>query len=194
MNNLFRIEYMSITKKVRTVIHNHNFANPVKRVFSTLIDWTIFYLIAGLIAFPFDTVNGLTFFQSMRAQSYTDFAALAGLNQGAASLSNLIRFIVLIIFFLIIPIYIWNGQTIGKKLLGIKIVKESGHAANKIDILKRYSLYIGVYIVKIVPLVGWLGICLELILPFVNVVMLFTDKMKQTALDKLGRTIIVNAD
>ena len=66
-----------------------------------------------------------------------------GLNQFSnpySYIAGIIAIIVCIFYYVIIPHYCWKGQTIAKKTLNIKIVKNDGTDVTFIDIFKRQIL------------------------------------------------------
>lgn len=87
-----------------------------------------------------------------------------------------------VVSFIIGVLYYWyfltqqNGQTLGKKIMGIRVVREDGAPLTFVHVLIRY---IGYYINSIVILLGWIWA-------------LF-DSKKQGWHDKLAGTIVVKA-
>lgn len=88
-----------------------------RRTFAFLLDW---YLGSAFSTIPVGLIwniltkdtkinTDLTLFES----PYGLLAGLAGLLFGA-------------FYFYVVPVQIWNGQTLGKRLMGIRIVGESG--------------------------------------------------------------------
>lgn len=74
-----------------------------------------------------------------------------------------------------------NGQTIGKKVLKIRIVDEqSGKLASGNALIARYSFY---FLVVYIPFIGWL-------ISLVNALFIFGDE-KKCIHDKIARTIVV---
>ncbi|WP_353393820.1 RDD family protein [Hydrogenophaga sp. 5NK40-0174] len=76
-----------------------------------------------------------------------------------------------------------NGQTVGKKVMNIKIVAESGAPADvKEHLLKRYGF---AWVLGLIPWIGGL-------LGLVNILLIFGDK-RQCGHDMVAKTIVVNA-
>lgn len=75
-----------------------------------------------------------------------------------------------------------NGQTWGKRVAGIKIVKMSNEQMDNFTLIKRYAFYFGV---SIVPLIGGL-------LSLVNVLCIFAGS-KRCLHDHVAGTQVVNA-
>lgn len=173
--------------------HGAELATPGKRILATLIDAIIAGLVTFVVTLPFGAVSILTALSSSQAQTTTDWAALTAANQGTNFISGLLGVVVWVLVFLVVPIYVWNGQTLGKKILNLKIVREDGKATEAMDIVKRYSIYLVVNVLNIIPFIGAVSACVAIVLPVVNLVMLFTDERRQTVLDKVGQTLVVEA-
>jgi uncharacterized RDD family membrane protein YckC len=76
-----------------------------------------------------------------------------------------------------------NGQSIGKKALGIKIVRSDGSKADFARIaLRRQSFN---YLVQLVPFVGWL-------IGLVDVLFIFRDS-KKCVHDEIADTVVIQA-
>lgn len=76
-----------------------------------------------------------------------------------------ILFIVEIVYFCVIPRYVFKGQTIGKKILKIKIINDNGSEATFMNLLRRDLL--GVVIVEgsFVPLSNYIR---NVLMPYVG--------------------------
>lgn len=75
-----------------------------------------------------------------------------------------------------------NGQTWGKRVAGIKIVKMSNEQMDNFTLIKRYAFYFGV---SIVPVIGGL-------LSLINVLCIFAGS-KRCLHDHVAGTQVVNA-
>lgn len=75
-----------------------------------------------------------------------------------------------------------SGQTIGKRMLGIKVVMENGDSASLSAQFKRYSLY---HCAKIVPVIGN-------IFTLVDTLFIFRDS-RQCLHDNFGKTKVIKA-
>ncbi len=98
---------------------------------------------------------------------------------------TLIMAVIGIAIFLIIhgKFLIRDGQTLGKKLLNIKIVTTSGHHASISILAKRYGFY---WVIPQVPVAG----------PFVNLIniLFILGKSKRCVHDYVGGTIVITAN
>ena len=105
---------------------------------------------------------------------------------------SLIGFLVNVVGLIVIPMFLWKGQSVGKKLLKIKIVKATGEETENMDILKRYAIPFGLTILGVIPVINILVCCVNPIVAITNLVLLFSDDKKQTLFDKVAETLVVN--
>lgn len=77
-----------------------------------------------------------------------------------------------------------KGGTVGKLLLGLKVVKEDGSPAD----LQTAIMRIVTNLVGIVPVIGGY---ISALVGLASIVMIFTDARKQTVWDKVAKTIVV---
>ncbi len=75
-----------------------------------------------------------------------------------------------------------DGQTIGKKLVGTRIVTDNNQKASGMTLLKRYGFY---WVVALIPVIGGL-------LSLVNILFIF-GKTKRCLHDYVGGTKVVKA-
>jgi uncharacterized RDD family membrane protein YckC len=91
----------------------------------------------------------------------------------------------IVVFFLINGyLLVKNGQTIGKKLLGTKIVRTDGSAADLQRIMLRR--YIPISVAYVIPIVGYL-------IGIINALLIFRESHK-CGHDELADTIVVEAN
>ena len=69
---------------------------------------------------------------------YNTMINIEGLPINVQYITVVIIFIFTIFYNIILPLYIYEGQTIGKKAIGIKIVKANGEKATLINYILRY--------------------------------------------------------
>ncbi len=99
--------------------------------------------------------------------------------------SMLTSMVVYLVLFLLIQGYllVTSGQTIGKKLLGLRIVRSSGERGDAGRVIGlRYLL---IWVIASIPVVGW-------IFALVNVLMIFRDSRKCLH-DNIADTIVITA-
>jgi uncharacterized RDD family membrane protein YckC len=104
---------------------------------------------------------------------------------GAGVGSMLTSMIIYIVLFLLIQGYLLatTGQTIGKKLLGLRIVRSSGERGDAGRVIGlRYVL---IWVITAIPVVGW-------IFGLVDALMIFRDSRKCLH-DNIADTIVVKA-
>ncbi len=81
-----------------------------------------------------------------------------------------------------------RGATVGKIVLGIKVVNDDGSAADFVTGLRRMALYILFVFIGLIPIIGFLAF---LGVAIAGLVMLFADEKQQTPWDKVGKTLVV---
>lgn len=86
-----------------------------------------------------------------------------------------------------------GGQSLGKKLFGIKVVKVDGSDVDMETSVKRFALYILSSLANVVPVLGAIISLVVLLVGIVSFVFLFTDDMRQTVWDKFAETKVVKA-
>lgn len=116
-------------------------------------------------------------------------------------ISNLLDFVLIIGYFVILPYY-YNGQTLGKKLMKIKIVKENGELTINNLLLRSVitngivSTIIGLVIIFVFPDLAYfwtisiLGF-IQFLLVIISVFMILYRKDKKGLQDIVCKTIVV---
>jgi len=95
----------------------------------------------------------------------------------------LLNIVAIIVFFLINWKFLVNdGQTIGKKIMKIKIVKVEGSKIDQDTIIKRYGLY---FVLGLVPYIGGL-------LSLINILLIFREDIR-CGHDLFANTIVITA-
>lgn len=84
----------------------------------------------------------------------------------------------------------WNGQSVGKKLLGLKVLKYSapGTVSFKESIVRNFPIIIGFFLFPI-PFIGWLFLTVVLVLEFLMI--LGSDQGRRIG-DELAHTLVVD--
>ena len=116
-----------------------------------------------------------TVFPSLRPNPQT--------GQSAAGLA--VQLAVFVIILLVVQGYLLatQGQTVGKKLLGIRIVRSSGE---KVDAARVLGLrYVLIWAISMIPVVGW-------VFSLVDSLMIFRDSRKCLH-DNIADTIVIKA-
>jgi uncharacterized RDD family membrane protein YckC len=140
-------------------------ASRLRRLFASMID----SLLMSVIVLPAMFLGGLF-----------ELAATAPMSWGYSIKTGALAAIV----FLLLNglLLIQRGQTLGKMMLSIKIVKEDCSAADASTLLIRYAVY---FMGNLIPVIGAL-------FGLVNVLFIFGDR-KQCLHDRIASTIVVNA-
>ncbi len=140
-----------------------NLAEPIKRIAARFIDgilWVILTIFVGLIF----------------GGSALEVGVIASILVGA-----------LIVAYEVVMVGT-KGGTVGKLLLGMKVVNEDGSPADYETGLRRMYLYIAFIFIGLIPILGQL---LNFVVAIAGLVMLFTDARHQTPWDKVGKTLVV---
>jgi len=84
-----------------------------------------------------------------------------------------------------------SGATVGKKALGLKIVKEDGSDLDLADAVKRHSPTIACRVLSILPVIGVLGSIGIFVVLVINLVMVLSKG--SSLYDQVGATRVVRA-
>ncbi len=182
-----------------------NLAAPEKRILAWIIDIIVYMIITIptsiilnlLLGVGVSSLSLVTDTSSRMPNNPFNTSALTnGLTSGTAVFAGMIVALIVaamgFAYYIYIPSKIWNGQTLGKKIVDIRIVRSTGSDADMNDILRRYSLPLGLSFLSSIPCMGILLKCAHFIVFIINVVMLFTDEKRQTLYDKVGNTMVVD--
>lgn len=98
-----------------------------------------------------------------------------------------------LIFFLIIPMCIPNGRTIGKLAAGTAVVGVDGYKARKVNILIHYLYLTLIFEVMLIPMTV-VAVMIFFLLMLVDYMALILSKTNSQSIhDRLARTVVVNA-
>jgi uncharacterized RDD family membrane protein YckC len=140
-------------------------ASRVRRFFASMID----SILISVVVLPAMYWGGLL-----------DLASSAPMSWGYTLSSGAMWAVVFILFNGLLLIQ--RGQTIGKMLLSIKIVKEDSLPADGRTLLIRYAVY---FFGNLIPVIG-------AVFALVNLLFIFGER-KQCLHDRIANTIVVNA-
>jgi uncharacterized RDD family membrane protein YckC len=162
MNNVYKTPESDLTPEIN---ENNQLASRWKRFWASMIDG----LIIMLIAMPIMYYTG-------------GFEGIADGKQPSLEYSLMMGLVGMISFILFnAKLLIQNGQTIGKKLLGIKIVDLNGDVPSlKKHLLARYAVY---FLLAQVPIIGPL-------FSTINILFIF-GKQKRCVHDLVAGTKVV---
>jgi uncharacterized RDD family membrane protein YckC len=144
-----------------------NLATPGQRILARLIDAVIWIFVSFFFAVAVGGGTSTMGTTDLGAQSW--FA-------GVLSTLVIVAYEVLMVAN--------KGGTLGKLALGLRVVKEDGSPAD----LNTAVMRILTYVIGIVPVIGGL---ISFLIGIGSVVLLFTDKRRQTVWDKIAKTIVV---
>ena len=120
-----------MTKEAKYAKHADNRTEPVslsRRFFAYLIDW---YLGGLMTAFPI-AIFSMRQFQTVQNQNIMEFAPPNGV------IAGLLGVVFALVYYVVIPTWCWKGQTLGKKILRLKIVQQDDSEVSLVTILLRH--------------------------------------------------------
>ena len=129
----------------------------IKRLLAYIIDWYLIMFLMNSLLVAIDVYKKGSLISNVVPISVFDK------NEQLVILG--ILFIVEIVYFCVIPRYVFKGQTIGKKILKIKIINNNGSETTFMNLLRRDLL--GVVIVEgsFVPLSNYIR---NVLMPYVG--------------------------
>ncbi|MFJ8646980.1 RDD family protein [Streptomyces sp. NPDC093546] len=150
-------------------------ADSGKRVLARLIDWFIIVVPLALIGLPFDIYD--------RVAEESDFADVwQTTNDGGQWVFQLITIVAYIAYDTLMTTK-WHGQTVGKRLMGLRVAMlNDGSVPNTSAALTR-------------AIVLWLPalVCCACLWPLLLLILILVDKpYKQGLHDKAARTVVVS--
>lgn len=117
--------------KGRINISDSTRAGMLRRGFAAIGD---IYLSSVLANIP------ILFIYSIETGQKTMTGDIATLSKSAGLLAGVLGILMVLLYYVVIPTYKWSGQTLMKRLLGIKIVKNNGEDVDLKTMLKREVL------------------------------------------------------
>lgn len=171
-----------------------------RRFGAMMIDW---YITNMLTAIP------VTFFlrgnDYIRTYSFDleTYGISTGLQLGIYAV------VVGILYYFFVPSFIWKGQTLGKKICHLQIVKEDGSHITYKDLFIRELIgattieggivVTATYIRKIIQLFGYISIVTPLkyisyALTLFSIIYAYFNPLSQSFHDKLAKTLVIKKD
>ena len=88
----------------------------------------------------------------------------------------------------------WKNRSIGKKIMNLEVVSETGADIDiKASVMRNWPLAIGT-IIMIVPVIGWIiGPIVAAILGVIECVLVLTNDKGRRLGDKVGKTMVVES-
>ncbi len=142
------------------------YAGVVNRIVAIIIDTIILMVIASIIAIPFG-LSAMFFSQMTTGGAITNF-----LTSGLFSTVGLVNFVLWILYFTYFEGT--SGQTLGKKAMGIKVIKERGKLTYSDAFIRT--------ILRIVDAIGFY---------ILGLIVVLVSKKKQRIGDLAAHTIVV---
>ncbi|GAA2723604.1 RDD family protein [Actinocorallia aurantiaca] len=152
-------------------------AGKGKRLVGIIIDWILYALVACCIALPFGGNRGD--FVVTRPDGTTAYE-FDRLYSGGQVFASLLAAVLAFLYFWLLT-HRWNGQTLGKKAMGTRVVREQD--GGPVD-ASTSAVRAGVFVVlAYICCVGFL----------VDAIWIFTNPKNQTLHDKAAKTVVVEA-
>ncbi|WP_214413244.1 RDD family protein [Sphaerisporangium fuscum] len=155
-----------------------------ERWVARLIDGIIFSVVYGILS---------SILYSIFAPSLADILANPSLSTGSVVLPGLLAGLIAFAAYAAYDyvLHSKDGQTLGKKVMKIRLAALGGGPLDSSDLLKRSAIYPGVMVLYGIPVLGsWVVPIFILVLA----VLILTDKpLGQGLHDKLARTVVVKA-
>ena len=171
-----------------------NLATPVARIRARFTDLLVFIIIFVVLQFIVGAAFGTTLLMPGMSprrgyyllNSFDDFFLISAIFGVVVSL-------IYAFLFIIVPSFIFKGQTLGKKALGIKLMREDGEEVEIIDLVKREILRVLLVMALFIPFVNAFSCLGILLLTLCNLSLIFVDERNKTVYDMVGQTIVVEA-
>ena len=156
-----------------------NLAEPVQRIVGRLVDAIIWIAMAFAVGLIFGVGA---------AVSDSDVGYFPGVLAGLIGLALVLAYEILLTT--------KTGNTLGKKIFGIKIVNVDGSAVDEKTMFMRMLPYIALSLVSaFLPFIGGLiSFFGSLAIGIISIVFLFTDSLRQAIWDKISKTKVVAGD
>ena len=169
----------------------------VRRFVALALDWYFSQVIVDLpFVFLLNKTKAFTP-ETFQLETY-------GISTG--TMLGIYALIVGIIYYIIIPCYVWKGQTLGKKITGVRIVTENYEPVTLPILLKREIIgstileggliIIATYIRKFIALFGYTEIARYLKylawgITIASAIFAYVNKQSQSFHDKIAHTYVV---
>ncbi len=152
-----------------------NLAEPIMRIGARVIDYVLWFFVLFIMA--------LIFVGSIVATGNDDVSFVASFFAGVVGVALITAYETLLVG--------TRGQTLGKMLLGVKVVRMDGSPPDMKDAFMRIMPYTVLGVLgAIIPFFP--GI-ISVVVALVSLVFLFTDPNRQTVWDKVAKTLVVPA-
>jgi len=152
-------------------------ASKGKRFLGILIDWIVYAVVSCCIALPFG--GGRGDFVVNRPDGTLDYR-FDRLYSGGQVLASLIAIVLAFLYFWLLT-HRWHGQTLGKRAVGTRVVRElDGGPVDSSTAAVRAGVFV---LLAYVCCIGFL----------VDALWIFSNPKNQTLHDKAAKTVVVDA-
>ena len=97
-----------------------------------------------------------------------------------------------ILFFVVVPLCMKNGETIGKKILGLGLMHKDGGQANKIQVLLHYLIFVGICALLMIPSYAHFIRMAVMLFLAVDYMLMAMHPSNQALEDRLAKTVVAD--
>lgn len=182
----FLIERMEVKK-----------VSKLRRVLAMVFDWYISSMLAGIpVLYMYSVQSGKTGTPT----------SLVEMSSGVGLIAGVIGIIIVSLYYVVIPLKKNKGQTLGKRIFGIKVVQEDGSDVNVKVLLKREILGVALieggivasskyfremFLLLELNMVYEILAVLAMVIPFIAIVIMIFNKNSKMIHDFVGGTKVV---
>ena len=181
----------------RAVTRRATMTMGIRRVFAVMIDWYLASVLAGI---------PVMLIYSIESGEATAASSLSAMSLKWGMIAGVLAIIAASTYYVCIPSFVYKGQTIGKKILGIKIINLDNSEVNLKNMLRREIIGVAImeggivctseYIRQMIEIVSnykvysILGI-LGSVVTVISIIVLLATKEKRMIHDFIGKTKVV---
>lgn len=170
----------------------------MKRFFALVFDW---YITSMIVSLP------VTFYLRNGSYLKSEMFDLTHYPFTIGLLLGLFGVMIGFIYHVIIPSFVWQGQTLGKKICKVKVVDEYGKDVSFGTLFLREMIFAtfleggiiisAAYLRKLLPLFGFQSLYNPLMyisyaLTIISIIYAYFNPLSQSFHDKLAKTVVVN--
>ena len=171
----------------------------VRRAGAVIIDW---YVASVLAAIP------VTFWLRGGESIHTGSFDLNPYGMEKGLIFACIVFILSFLYYVAVPVFVWHGQTLGKRICGIRVIRMDGYEVSLWDMVKREVIgagiveggfsVIGTYLRQLLLLFGLVSLFtpakyLSYIVTVSSIIVTLFDKKNRAIHDRIGNTVVIRA-
>lgn len=181
----------------RAVDRKANMIMGIRRACAVMIDWYLASVLAGI---------PVMFIYSIESGEATTASSLSSMSLKWGIIAGVLAIIAASIYYIYIPSFVYNGQTPGKKLLGVKITNLDNSEVNLKIMLRREIIGVAIVEGGIVCTSEYIRQMIELVsnhnvysilrilgsaVTVISIVILLVTKEKRMIHDFIGKTKVV---